>query len=72
MKKEAKRKLTDQQKETLVAEATKIFIQDPAREMFPKLLEVSNIENSEQIFKGPLELIITLHSSFEVTTGHRP
>ena len=61
--------ITDQQKKTLAAEATKIFIQDPARENFPKMLEISNIlgKNGEYIFKGPPELIITVDSVFEET-----
>ena len=56
--------ITDQQKETLAAEATKIFIQDPAWENFPKMLGISNIlgKNGEYIFKGPPELIISVLS----------
>ena len=49
--------ITDQQKEVLAAEATNIFIQNPAWENFPKMLEISNIENAEHIFKGPPELM---------------
>ena len=64
LKKTANMNITDQQKETLAAEATKIFIQDPAWENFPKMLGISNIlgKNGEYIFKGPPELIITIHS----------
>ena len=58
--------ITEQQKGSLTAEATKIFIQDPAWENFPKMLEISNIlgKNGEYIFKGPPELIITADSIF--------
>ena len=74
LKKTANMNITDQQKETLAAEATKIFIQDPAWENFPKMLEISNIENAEHIFKGSPELmnnvfgvvIIAYHSHFPV------
>ena len=62
LKKTASMNITDQQKETLTAEATKIFIQDPAWKNFPKMLGISNIlgNNGDYIFKGQPELIITL------------
>ena len=56
--------ITDQQKETLAAEATKIFIQNPSKNISPKMSDISNIENGDHIFKGRAELIIRIFSSF--------
>ena len=56
--KTANMNITDQQKETLATEATKIFIQNSAWKIVPKMVEISNKENSENIFKGQAELII--------------
>ena len=56
--------ITDQQKETLAAEATKIFIQNPSKKISPKMSDISNIENGDHIFKGQAELIIRIFSSF--------
>ena len=50
--------ITDQQKETVAAEATKIFIQDPAWEFFQRKEILNVTENGEDIFNGSLELII--------------
>ena len=60
-------KITEQQKETLAMEATKIFIQNPAREFFPKMLEISNIENSENVFKGQVELIVRKYILYDLS-----
>ena len=62
MKKTANMNITEQQKRSLTAEATKIFIQDPALEFFSKAKDILNIENSEDVFKGQSELIIIVHS----------
>ena len=58
--KTANMNITDQQKETLAAEATKIFIKNSARKIVPRMVEISNEENSENIFKGQAELIIRI------------
>ena len=67
LKKTANMNITEQQKGSLTAEATKIFIQDPASEFFSKAKGILNIENSEDVFKGQSELIIKVHNGFEVT-----
>ena len=54
--KTANMNITDQQKETLAAEATKIFIQIPEWKTVQKMIEISNIENGETISKGQAEL----------------
>ena len=64
--------ITDQQKETLAAEATKIFIQDPERKNLPKMLEISNIENGENIFKGQAELIMEVLNNTITDGGVAP
>ena len=63
LKKTANMNITDQQKETLAAEATKIFLQNPSQNISPKMSDISNIENSDHIFKGQAELIIRIFSS---------
>ena len=62
--KTANMNITDQQKETLSAEATKIFIQNPASRNAQKMLEISNLENGETFSKSQAELII-VHSTQE-------
>ena len=63
LKKTANMNITKQQKAYLTAEATKIFIQDPALDFFSKAKDISNIHNSEYVFKGPAELINVNSSS---------
>ena len=53
--------ITDQKKETLSAEASKIFVQNPASKIVQQMIEISNIENGETISKGQTELIIRIH-----------
>ena len=55
--------ITEKQKESLTAEATKIFIQDPALDFFSKAKDISNIDNIDHVFKGPAELIKVSSSS---------
>ena len=60
--------ITDQKKETLSAEASKIFVQNPASKIVQQMIEISNIENGETISKGQTELIIRIYGSVEVIT----
>ena len=59
--------ITEQQKGSLTAEATKIFIQGPALDFFAKAKDISNIDNSDDVFKGPAELIKVSSSSIPNT-----
>ena len=58
--KTANMNITDKKKETLSAEATKIFIKNPASKIVQQMIEISNIENGETFSKGQAELIIRI------------
>ena len=66
--KTANMNITDQKKETLSAEASKIFVQNPASKIVQQMIEISNIENGETISKGQTELIIRIYGSVDVIT----
>ena len=66
--KTANMNITDQKKETLSAEASKIFVQNPASKIVQQMIEISNIETGETISKGQTELIIRIYGSVDVIT----
>ena len=46
--------------------AAKIFIHDPAKSFAPRMMEISNAENSEQVFRGLQSIPIASHQGYKV------